>query len=101
MKPGTCLASPAQSPEIHIAGVLVHCRPPSIVSLHHAVQALPGAEIFQSSDEGKLVVVIEASSAKSVLDTIDAIRVLPGVLNAALVYQHAEPAASLSEEIGA
>lgn len=87
--------------EVHIAGVLVHCRPEAVAALRAPVDAIPGAEVFQSSHDGKLVVVIEADCAKSVLDAIDAIRALPEVLNAALVYQHSEPEASLSEEIGA
>jgi nitrate reductase NapD len=45
------------------------------------------------------VVVIEAASARQVLDAIDSIRALPGVLNVSLVYQHAEPASSMRQEL--
>ena len=64
-----------------------------------SVAALECAEPFQSSDDGKLVVVVEAASSAGVVETIDAMRELPGVLNVSLVYQHAEPASSLEQEI--
>jgi nitrate reductase NapD len=89
----------ADQGDIHIAGVLVHSRPLTLMQVHRAIDTLPAAEVFRSSAEGKLVVVIEAPSAKEVLDAIDAIRALPGVLNVSLVYQHAEPASSMRQEL--
>ena len=83
--------------EIHIAGVLVQCRPLDLMRVSRAVDELSTAEVFQSSVEGKLVVVIEAPGTREVLAAIDAIRALPGVLNVALVYQHAEPAAAMQQ----
>ena len=62
-----------------------------------AVDAIAAAEVFQSSAAGKLVLVIEAPAARDVLAVIDGIRALPGVLNVALVYQHAEPAAAMQQ----
>lgn len=87
------------APDIHIAGVLVHCRPAALARVKRSVAALERAELFQSSDDGKLVVVVEAASSAGVVETIDAMRELPGVLNVSLVYQHAEPASSLEQEI--
>lgn len=85
--------------DIHIASVFVHSRPASLVQVQAAIDALESAEVFRSSAEGKIVVVLEAPSAKAVLDTIDEIRALAGVLNVSLVYQHAEPVSSLQQEI--
>ena len=84
-----------EAEEIHIAGVLVQCRPLDLMRVSRAVDAIEAAEVFQSSAEGKLVVVIEAPAARDVLAVIDEIRAMPGVLNVALVYQHAEPAAAM------
>jgi nitrate reductase NapD len=86
--------------ELHIAGVLVQCRPLDLMRVVRAVDALAAAEVFQSSAEGKLVVVIEAPSSRQVLAAIDEIRALPGVINVALVYQHAEPAAAMQQPMG-
>ncbi|CAG1018152.1 hypothetical protein BURC_02887 [Burkholderiaceae bacterium] len=84
--------------EIHIAGVLVQSRPLSLLLVQRAIEAIEGAEVFQTSAEGKLVVVVEAASARQVLERVDAMRAISGVLDAALVYQHAEPAAAMQQE---
>jgi len=93
-------AATSDAQEIHIAGVLVQCRPLDLMRVMRAVDALAAAEVFQSSVDGKLVVVIEAPSSRQVLGAIDEIRTLPGVINVALVYQHAEPAAAMQQPMG-
>ena len=85
--------------DVHIAGVLVHARSADLAPVRAGIAAIHGAELFRSSPDGKLVVVLEAASESAMLETMDRIRALPGVVNLALVYQHAEPAASLDEEI--
>ena len=87
----------ADPSEIHIAGVLVQCRPLDLMRVSRAVDSLAAAEVFQSSAEGKLVVVIEAETSRAVVTVIDAIRALPGVIDVALVYQHAEPAVAMQQ----
>jgi nitrate reductase NapD len=97
MKQAAQLAAGADPDDVQIAGILVHCRGEEAERLAISIDAMPGAEVFQWSPQGKLVVVAEAPAAKGVLDLIDAVRALPGVFNVSLVYQHAEPAASLGE----
>ena len=94
-------AAAADQDDIHIAGALVHSRPLNLMQVIRAIDLLDGAQVYQSSAEGKIVVVIEAPSGKQVLDVLDAIRALPGVLNVSLVYQHAEPASSMQQELDA
>lgn len=89
----------AEQEEIHIAGVLVQCRPLDLIRVCRAVDALAAAEVFQSTADGRLVVVIEAPTARAVLEVIDGIRGLQGVVNVALVYQHAESAAEMQQEL--
>jgi nitrate reductase NapD len=93
--------APAASDEIHIAGVLVHARPLWLATTVRAIDALAGADVVQSSAEGKLVVVLEAASTQQLLDLVDAIRATPAVVNVALVYQHAEAASSMQQEMSA
>jgi len=85
--------------EIHIAGVLVQVRPLMLGALHGRIDALGGAEVFQTHADGRMVVVVEGGCTAAVLDTVDAIRALAGVLNVALVYQHAEPLSAMQQEI--
>jgi nitrate reductase NapD len=90
--------SPAS--EVHIAGVFVQVRPGYGTSVATALAALPNTEVHGDGSAGRLVVVCECASAGETLSLIDRMRELPGVLNVALVYQHAESAAAMEEEIG-
>lgn len=71
---------------LHIASLLVHCRPELIEAVKKNLALLPGLELHQESAAGKVVVVLEAEHESQILSTIDHIQQLPGVLNAALIY---------------
>ena len=85
--------------EIHVAGVVVHAPPGRLAHARTAIEQTAGVEVRATDERGKLVVVIEAQSAAAVLDRLDAIRRVDGVLSALLVYQHAESAQSMNEEV--
>ncbi|MCW7537902.1 chaperone NapD [Aquabacterium sp. A7-Y] len=93
--PGRC--DPGE--EIHIAGALVHARLPQLPSVCDALVAFSCAELVQATPDGRLVVVLEGSSARDIVSALDEIRNVPGVLNVALVYQHAESATSMLETL--
>ena len=84
--------------EIHIAGIVVYAQIASAGSVRSCIAEVPGAEIH-ASEGGKLVVTLETESTKRALDIMDAIRALPDVLDVVLVYQHAEPASALDQEV--
>ncbi|MFI8481294.1 chaperone NapD [Pseudomonas sp. NPDC078700] len=71
---------------LHIASLLVHARPEFFVAVKANLRLLPDLELHQESPLGKLVVVIEASDEAQILQRIEQINNIPGVLNAALVY---------------
>ncbi len=77
--------------ELHVASLVVRCRPERMAMLRHAIVALPGAEIPAEDAIGKLVVTLEAASEHTIRHQLDAIGALPGVLSATLVAHHAEP----------
>lgn len=85
--------------EIHIAGVVIHAHPDETLAIRSRIALIPNAEVHAASDDGRLVITLEADSTKRTLDYMDAIRALPGVMNVSLVYQHAEPAAAMDEEV--
>jgi nitrate reductase NapD len=85
--------------EVHIAGVIVHADPASIAPVREQIQCIPRARVHAAGQDGRMVVTLETDSTPRTLDYMDAIRALPGVLNVALVYQHAEPVAAMDEEI--
>lgn len=88
------------APEVHIAGLLVQTRPARLSRVAAAMAGFPGVEIHARNEAGKLVVVCECGSGHETVALIDRIRDLPGVLNVALVYQHAESAREMEEEMG-
>ena len=85
-------------PEAHIASVLVHARPDAVSALRATLAADPAIAIGGERD-GKLVLVLECQGDRGVLDRIDALQALPGVLSAVLVYHHVESPAALDEEV--
>ncbi|GIZ51569.1 chaperone NapD [Noviherbaspirillum aridicola] len=84
--------------EIHIASVVVYVLPAERLSVRSCIEAVPGADIHGEAD-GKLIVTLETESTKKTLDIMDAIRALPGVADVVLVYQHAELASALEQEV--
>lgn len=87
-------------PEVHVAGVYVQARPGREPVVAAALAALPNTEVHAVGAAGRMVAVCECASADETLELIARMRDLPGVLNVALVYQHAESAAAMEEEIG-
>ena len=71
---------------LHIASLLVHSRPEQLPAVRANLALLPGLELHQHSPQGKLVVVLETEHEQQILDTIEQIQNLPGVLNAVLIY---------------
>ena len=73
-------------PGAEIASVLVQARPERLATVEASIAALTGCEIHARDPKGKLVVVIEASSAGAVGSTLNTIALLPDVFSAALVF---------------
>jgi nitrate reductase NapD len=85
--------------ELHIASVVVQCRPPRLAAVTRALSALPGAVVHATSAEGKAVVTLEAASGHDVTAAVARLQQLDGVLSASLVYQCADTLASMNEEM--
>jgi len=85
--------------EVHIAGMVVFTLPAQLDAVASCIRSIPSATIHGSSPDGKIVVTLETESTRRTLDYMDAMRALPGVVNVALVYQHAEPLDALEQEI--
>ena len=76
--------------DIHIASCVAYVRPDCAGAVVRAIGDTRLAEVPEHDDQGHLVVLIEGRSTAQVMDVIDAIRALPGVLAVHLAYQHAE-----------
>ncbi len=76
---------------VNIAGVLVHARIEALDGVRDGLAELPGVDLHQALDGGRLVVTVEDVAEHSAADTILAVHRIPGVIAAALVYHHFEP----------
>lgn len=76
--------------DTHIAGCVAYVKPDDAEGIVRAIAATGLAEVPRRDDRGHLVILIEGRSSGQVMDVIDAIRALPGVLAVHLAYQHAE-----------
>ena len=77
--------------EIHISSLVVHSRPSQATAVAARLRDMPGVEIRGGVEQGKLVVTLETASEAEVVERLNAIQVLDGVLAAALVFHHFEP----------
>ncbi|ABM23647.1 MULTISPECIES: chaperone NapD [Shewanella] len=87
------------SQEYHITSLVVHAAPNALQQVEADISALLGCDIHAITPEGKLVVTLEGSSQKAILDNVEAINALSGVLSASLIYHQVEPLEQMSEEI--
>ncbi|WP_137806959.1 chaperone NapD [Pseudomonas sp. G(2018)] len=71
---------------LHIASLVVLARPELFEAVKANLRLLDGVELHQESTAGKLVVVLETTHENQILQRIEQINNLPGVLNAALIY---------------
>ena len=85
------------APEVHIASCVAFTRPDALEGVVAAIRRSGIAEVPRHEPSGRLVVLIERASAREVLDVMDAIRALDGVLAIQLAYQHAETEAEMQE----
>lgn len=76
--------------EVHIASCVAYVHPDALAGAVRAIRDTGLAEVPRTDDKGRMVVLIEGRSAGDVLDAIDAIRALEGVLAVHLAYQHIE-----------
>lgn len=90
---------PDNDREIHIAGVIAYCDPAQLATIKARIGLLPGAECHAQSAQGKLVITLETEGIRRTVDCMDAIRALPGIYDVSLVYQHAETAAAMEQEL--
>ena len=83
--------------EVHITSCVAYVRPESTAGIVRAIRATRLAEVPRHDDRGRLVLLIERGSTAEVLDVIDAVRALDGVLAVHLAYQHSESEAELEK----
>ena len=75
---------------MNICGVLVHAAPDRAEDVVAAIRRIPGGEVHEFSENGRLVVTLEDTVDATAFDGLTSIHRLPGVVAASLVYHHFE-----------
>lgn len=72
--------------ETHISSAVVHCRPEIMNKVISQINNLVDTSVQVQDDKGKLVVLLETESERSILENLSTINSFNGVLGTHLVY---------------
>jgi nitrate reductase NapD len=78
--------------ECHISSLVVHARPELAADIGARIAQLPGTDVQTCDVAGKLIVVLETPGTAEIVERLNFIHDLPGVISAALIYHHWERA---------
>ncbi len=85
--------------EAHIVSFVVYHRAEAAPALRDAVAALAGAELA-AQEETRAILLHECGGTRELLDCMDAVQAVPGVIGLNLVYHHAGPRSALEDVVG-
>ena len=74
------------SQEYHITSLVVHAAPKAISQVESQINALTGTDIHAVTEQGKFVITLEGETQTSILDNVEAINAIEGVLKCSLIY---------------
>ncbi len=84
--------------EYHVTSLVVHVTADAVEQVKADIAALAGTDIHAVTEEGKFIVTLEGDTQKAILDNVEKINALKGVLSNSLIYHQAEPLEQESEE---
>ncbi|MDR3446284.1 MULTISPECIES: chaperone NapD [unclassified Dyella] len=84
--------------EYHISSLVVLHRPDAASTLKAFIELHPELDIAVQGD-CRCVMVCETDSQRAVMDHIDALEALPGVINVSPIYHHVEPRAVMDDVV--
>ncbi|HRN62772.1 MAG TPA: chaperone NapD [Luteimonas sp.] len=80
---------PDTAPEWHVASLVVRHRPEAVPALAAAIESTDGLELAMQ-DDTRSVLLQESDGTRGLMDSIDLLQALPGVITVNLVYHHVE-----------
>lgn len=80
---------PEAPPEWHLASLVVRHQPGATQALTSAIEAVPGLDLALQQDTC-MVLVQESDGTRGLMESIDLLQALPGVITVNLVYHHVE-----------
>jgi len=89
----------AQELEVHISSIIIWAKAGTAPAVAQLLSTWSGVQIHGATADDKLILTLEADQSGEMFARVDAIRELPQVLAANLVYHHVEPASALAQEL--
>ncbi|MBT5264408.1 MAG: chaperone NapD [Rhodospirillaceae bacterium] len=80
------------SGDLHVSSLLVQASPTEIPMIASAIAKFSGAEVLpvKEGETGKLIVTLETTGESEIMDNLQAIHAMRGVMTASLVYHQVE-----------
>ena len=88
-----------RAPEVHIASCVVRVWPEHVPAATPLIESVISCPLSANNGNGKLVVVLEGATTGALLDQMERIRAISGVLGIEMVYQHAEEETAMKEQV--
>lgn len=76
--------------EVHISSLLLRADPANLQVVCARVQKHDGAEVAMTDETGKIIVTLETESEAVIVDHMNSLSLLDGVVSVALVYHQKE-----------
>lgn len=76
-------------PRWHLSSAVIGVTPAAMTEVCHLIETLDGVEIH-GRDDSRLIVTIEGPNTRALGDQLTRINLMPGVLTANMVFEHAE-----------
>lgn len=76
--------------ETHISSLVVLCRPEVLNAAKAEIEHFEFAEVHAVDESGKIIVVLESACQKGLLNHIDMIETVSGVISATMVYHQVD-----------
>ncbi|MBE8167090.1 MAG: chaperone NapD [Shewanella sp.] len=77
------------SKELHVTSLVVQVLPEKMSEVRATIIAMKNAEL-SVNNEVKLVVVLEGTTRRGIIDDVEKINSIPGVITASMVYHQCE-----------
>ena len=82
--------APIERHILYISSAIVYSRPCQDGALREQLIQVPGVEVHAVSEDGKIIVTIEAENDHGAIDIYETIARLDDVLNVAMIFQQTE-----------
>ena len=75
---------------MNISSIVILSRPDDSSLLRGRLAELPGVDVHAALSDGRIVITVEDTPEKKPAETLMQVQNLPGVLNAALIYNYCD-----------